>query len=187
MGAHGITKEQVFDVAEKIQETGTAPTLQSIREALGAGSYSTISKYLSEWKETLASHSVEIPAPPAEYQSYMQKVWAATYKAANQILEGEKEALRAERAKIKEEKDALVGALERVEDDLDKERLAVARAQKQIADLQKEVADQEQIKQELLIIRNQYTIAEERRVETAARAERLEQQLTEFFREQLKK
>ncbi|MBF0362071.1 MAG: DNA-binding protein [Oligoflexia bacterium] len=45
----GLTKEDVFKAAKKITYEGGIPTTKSIREILGTGSLSTISKYLQEW------------------------------------------------------------------------------------------------------------------------------------------
>lgn len=47
-----ITKEQVFDAAESLEQMGTEPTYLHVRMHLGSGSFSTIQKYLRQWKET---------------------------------------------------------------------------------------------------------------------------------------
>lgn len=52
--AHGITREDVFAAADEIFATGKNPTQASVRARLGKGSFSTISKYLSDWRETQA-------------------------------------------------------------------------------------------------------------------------------------
>jgi hypothetical protein len=45
-----ITREQVFEAAETLSREGEEPTYITVRERLGSGSFSTISKYLREWK-----------------------------------------------------------------------------------------------------------------------------------------
>lgn len=47
-----ITKEQVFDAADSLEQMGTEPTYLHVRMHLGSGSFSTIQKYLRQWKET---------------------------------------------------------------------------------------------------------------------------------------
>lgn len=49
--AHGVTREDIFAVADEIFSAGKNPTQASVRAKLGKGSFSTISKYLAEWRE----------------------------------------------------------------------------------------------------------------------------------------
>lgn len=46
------TKTTVFKAADQLAAEGRIPTFTSVREKLGGGSYSTIGKYLKEWKDT---------------------------------------------------------------------------------------------------------------------------------------
>jgi chromosome segregation ATPase len=46
-----ITREQVFEACDQIFSQGKTPRIEAIRTLLGSGSYSTIGKYLREWKE----------------------------------------------------------------------------------------------------------------------------------------
>jgi vacuolar-type H+-ATPase subunit I/STV1 len=50
--AHGLTREDVFAAADEIFASGKNPTQASVRAKLGKGSFSTISKHLSDWRET---------------------------------------------------------------------------------------------------------------------------------------
>jgi hypothetical protein len=49
--AHGVTRDDIFAVADEIFSTGKNPSQASVRAKLGKGSFSTISKYLAEWRE----------------------------------------------------------------------------------------------------------------------------------------
>lgn len=49
--AHGVTREDIFAVADEIFSAGKNPSQASVRAKLGKGSFSTISKYLAEWRE----------------------------------------------------------------------------------------------------------------------------------------
>lgn len=49
--AHGLTREEIFNAASEIFATGKNPTQAVVRAKLGKGSFSTISKYLAEWRE----------------------------------------------------------------------------------------------------------------------------------------
>lgn len=46
----GITRDQVFDAANRLMQHGTQPTVARIRAALGRGSFSTIHQHLLDWK-----------------------------------------------------------------------------------------------------------------------------------------
>ena len=50
MSRTGIGYQEVALAAEKLVQQGASPTIERIRVLLGTGSYSTVSKYLSEWK-----------------------------------------------------------------------------------------------------------------------------------------
>ncbi len=50
MGRRGITKEDVYNAAQALAESGIVPTMHAILSHLGSGSLSTIHKYLLQWK-----------------------------------------------------------------------------------------------------------------------------------------
>ncbi|MBY0545493.1 MAG: DNA-binding protein [Gammaproteobacteria bacterium] len=50
MSRTGIGYQEVALAAEKLVQQGASPTIERIRVLLGTGSYSTVSKYLTEWK-----------------------------------------------------------------------------------------------------------------------------------------
>jgi chromosome segregation ATPase len=56
-----ITKEQVFDAADSLEQMGTEPTYLHVRMHLGSGSFSTIQKYLRQWKEARGDSSTLSP------------------------------------------------------------------------------------------------------------------------------
>jgi hypothetical protein len=51
MARPGITREQVFEAANKLKAEGKQITMQRVRDALGeTGSFTTISRLLEEWR-----------------------------------------------------------------------------------------------------------------------------------------
>ncbi len=60
----GITREQVWQVADTIVAEGDVPRYLSVRERLGTGSFSTICKFLREWRAQRGDS--ESPAPDTE-------------------------------------------------------------------------------------------------------------------------
>ncbi len=61
----GVTAEQVIAAAEAIAAQGDRPGVRAIRDRLETGSFNTIQRYLSEWRETrpqITQAAYELPA-----------------------------------------------------------------------------------------------------------------------------
>ena len=56
----GVTAEQVIAAAEAIAAQGDRPSVRAIRDRLETGSFNTIQRYLSEWRETRPQITQEI-------------------------------------------------------------------------------------------------------------------------------
>ena len=87
-----ITKEQVADAAAAIQAEGVEPTYMNVRERLGSGSFSTIQKYLKDWRgsgaETKPKEAEELPEPFREVlQRFGLEAWRAVSVWAKDELE----------------------------------------------------------------------------------------------------
>jgi hypothetical protein len=52
-----ITRDQIYAIANTLNSQGTRPTLAAIRRLLGAGSFTTISEALNEWKMLQATEA----------------------------------------------------------------------------------------------------------------------------------
>lgn len=50
MANQGVTQDQVSQAADRLVQGGQDPSIKAIRELLGTGSLTTISKYLKVWK-----------------------------------------------------------------------------------------------------------------------------------------
>ena len=95
-----VTKEMVFKTANQILERGIKPTVEGVRRELGdTGSYSTLTRHLREWRETVGPFEKPGPLPelPDEVLEPVVNVLRQTVghfeKAANQrILEAKQEA-----------------------------------------------------------------------------------------------
>lgn len=75
-----ITREQVFQACDEIFSQGKTPRIEGVRTLLGSGSYSTIGKYLKEWKEqnpdSANVSTTEIP----------QEIHNAAYEALKPVI-----------------------------------------------------------------------------------------------------
>lgn len=85
-----ITKDQVFAIADQMFQDGIAPTLISLRAALGTGSYSTIAGFLSEWKAASRGDVVQEIDMPVELEpvamTFARSYWSACHKLAQETI-----------------------------------------------------------------------------------------------------
>ena len=102
-----ITREQILETASKLAEQGIKPTQTNVREALGGGSFTTISEVLREWRQeqdqTAQLQAVVIPADITDRTNILiAQIWETAQALANDRLIKEREAL--------EHKEALINA-----------------------------------------------------------------------------
>jgi len=181
-----VTKEQVFQAADRLAAEGQKPTLESVRKITG-GSYSTISPALNEWKARQAAGSAPLREPvPQSVQDRLaevgQEVWAAALDLATARLETEREALQAARDEMEAERaealgmaDKLSAEVERLTAELSQAR---ASAQAQALDLAAVQARASETRADLELARAEAAAAREAlvtaREEAAALRGRLE-------------
>ncbi len=84
MSRTGITYQEVIEAITKLQERGKIPTVDRIRNHLGTGSNSTISRYLREWKsEGVLSGANTVPSDLIEM---VKELWARLQGKAEQQI-----------------------------------------------------------------------------------------------------
>lgn len=74
----GITLDEVLLAADQIKSDGNTPTIEKIRQIIGAGSNTTISKHLNIWKEQAFSQKINKNHKPASsdlVKLAAEKVW----------------------------------------------------------------------------------------------------------------
>ena len=86
----GITREQVFSVADRLMEEGISPTVATVRSDLGKGSFTTINQHLGEWKALkwkAADPTGSVP-PKVEAQAHelLTGLWTFASHEANQAI-----------------------------------------------------------------------------------------------------
>lgn len=102
---HGITREDIFTAADEVFAAGKNPTQASIRAKLGRGSFSTISKYLAEWKKQHSEESEVLDRDetiPEDIQGLLRRFYGAVRANVEsgaiseqvQVLEAENDRLR---------------------------------------------------------------------------------------------
>lgn len=134
MLAQRVTKELVWKAADELFAKGIVVTQEKVRKEIGYGSYTTIGKYLKEWKERedndVSSKNYPIPDSVNKaleeikqqfWNAFCQKYELITDNEQKTELEKENELLREQLASAKKDSIAL-DELRRTRDEERKER-----------------------------------------------------------------
>src|SRR3954452_13142818 len=90
-----ITREQVLETARSIAAEGSEPTYMSIRAKLGTGSFTTIQKYLRDWRTTdEAEPKPALPSLPEAFTDALNRFGSEAWKAASEWARDEVNAAR---------------------------------------------------------------------------------------------
>ena len=117
-----ITREQILETASKLAEQGIKPTQTNVREALGGGSFTTISEVLREWRQeqdqTAQLQQIVIPHDITDRTNILiAQVWETAQALANDRLIKEREALEHKEALINAEIDESNKIIETLENE----------------------------------------------------------------------
>jgi chromosome segregation ATPase len=129
-----VSRETIWAIADAMDADGMRPTLNAIRKKLGAGSFSTIAKAMSEWKErqrTKAQANAE-PLPEelvAASNTLAEEVWIAARAAADRALTGERERMEAEHVELREQASEAAELADSLTEEVERLREQVTAAQ----------------------------------------------------------
>ncbi|MBN2702378.1 MAG: DNA-binding protein [Methylothermaceae bacterium] len=102
MARPGITKKQVFDTAQELLDEGSEPTVTTIRARLGSGSYSTISRFLSEWRDN-QKQAQAAPTTPPSVETMARRMWSEAWRLAEDSVKDARSELESERRRFESE------------------------------------------------------------------------------------
>lgn len=176
MARAGITKADVFEVADLLRQQGVDVTPTAVRERTGTGSYTTLKRYLDEWREANPPPAQDIPEMPDTVRHATRQIWVLAISHSEQRIAAERAALDAERKVFERERQELeheIARLEQVGDDL----------QRQLAEATKEAEQEKQKTAKLEAKEAQLT---ERGMQWKERAEYAEAKNTQLENELLK-
>lgn len=169
-----VTKELVFEIAERMMAAGKYPKLADIRAELGRGSYSTLTPFLQEWKaaQTKPEAPIRELAPAAigeRLEAFGGEIWAIAQEIATNRLKTEREALEAARiemetqqAETAEMADQLAAEIEQLRGTLDETKglLQIEREAKEVAFTMVNTAETELAKATSTLNEKEYRITE---------------------------
>lgn len=173
MARPGVSREQVFEVAQRLHDAGTVPTVQTVRDGLGAGSFTTITTHLREWRAEQASAAAAPLSLPEEVEAAAVRAAGTIWQAAEQLARREIEAVRTVAAAQVDE--ARAQAQESLQE--------VARLEADGESLRAQLADQaavlDQVRVELGRVQAQVSAEQARSAGLAARVDELKGELAE--------
>lgn len=99
-----ITKQDIWNAADALDTEGVRPTLLAVRKRIGAGSFTTISEAMSEWKAAKAGPTEAREPPPAplmeRFTALAGEVWTQALESARVRFAAEREAMEVEKAEL---------------------------------------------------------------------------------------
>lgn len=114
-----FTVEQICAVADQLVAEGVKPTQSNVRQALGGGSFTTISNALKQWRTEQTTEVVDVVVLPQALESYastfVTKLWETAQVIANDSLKVEREALEQCKVQAKIELDEMIEVIETLE------------------------------------------------------------------------
>lgn len=115
-----ITTKQIHEIAHELQEKGVNPTLSAVRQALGGGSFTTISDAMKTWRQDNQDEQqlqqIDIPNGINErLQALGADMWQTSMDIANERLTAEREALVVAQAKAQAQTDEAQEAVKTLE------------------------------------------------------------------------
>ena len=174
MARTGIDKTQVFEAASALAEEGTRPTVQTLRERIGSGSYSTISAHLAEWKAQHATPvNQNIPPIPAGVQAAFTRIWATAAKAAADALEQQREAFELLRREMDIERADMAAEIKRLETAMEEQ---ARKGEKQAAEVDELKREGQSRAEELTALKIENTRLEEQRKAAQERGDEIKGQ-----------
>lgn len=148
-----ITPEQIFAVANQLDEQGVNPTLAAVRKVLGGGSFTTISDAMTAWRANKAAKKapVVVPLPEAlagAVAEFGSAVWSTAVELATARLASERDAVEAERQQADQIRleavelaDSLAADLAKLQQELAQATERATTAEGALAGVQSELTD----------------------------------------------
>lgn len=138
-----VTPELVSEAADALLAAGEEPSIITVQARIGAGSYTTIKRYLDAWKQQRNAQPPAPVAPPAlaeQGAAFVRDLWAAAQaQAGEQVAEARAQARR----QVEEARAAQAGAeaaLEQLEAQAEAQAQALAERDQAITALHAELA-----------------------------------------------
>lgn len=111
------TEQVVFEAATAIQASGHVPTIVTVQEHIGAGSYTTIKRHLDAWiKSQATAEAVELPESVAAKSAELGRaLWSVAVRESEKRAQEAKDAAAVRVAAMAQELEAAQAEIARLE------------------------------------------------------------------------
>ncbi|MGL5879645.1 MAG: DNA-binding protein, partial [Xenococcaceae cyanobacterium] len=112
-----ISPENVFETASLLVSEGVEPSIINVQTRIGGGSYTTIKKYLDEWKR-MRSEKTAVEVPPeitSKGNLLIEQLWLAASGLADRTVQTIKEQAQVEKSQTQQELADAINELHRLE------------------------------------------------------------------------
>jgi hypothetical protein len=117
-----VTQELVFQVAESLVAQGVTPTILNVQDGIGGGSYTTVKRYLDQWREAAPKQRRPVELPETAVAKLMNlgcEFWGLLDEQAGQQVEAIRAATGEEIAAIQAQLDQAEQAIAKLEAERD--------------------------------------------------------------------
>jgi chromosome segregation ATPase len=142
VNGYTLTKEMIWQAAEKLLAEGKQPKVASVRDVLGKGSFSTINDAMKEWRAAQVKPEAPIReiAPSAiseRLESFGGEIWAIAQEIATNRLKAEREALETARAEMEAQQTETAEMADHLAAEIEQLRAQLADQKNEITELEK--------------------------------------------------
>jgi len=138
-----VTEALVATVADHLQASGSEPTILTVQERIGGGTYTTVKRYLDAWKQQHAQQPVvEVPAEvTAQGMTAIQAIWTTAAQLAQEQVAHDRAEAQRQVAEAQATLAAAEAAITRYEADAEQLGVQFTEQQGQIEALTAQLAD----------------------------------------------
>ncbi len=148
MSEPAVNREEVYVAADRLFAEGTTPTAGAIKESIGKGNYSTISRFLHAWqKDPHRRTKNQLPPPPEVISQGLNHVWSQAWLLGQQEVLQERQNSEYLHLGIENEKQEMLSEISRLEALLEAQKLGIdgfgqerAAFEKQLDNLRRDLA-----------------------------------------------
>lgn len=136
-----VSAELVFETASQLVQEGIDPSIVNVQTRIGGGSYTTVKKYLDEWKKMRVEKPiVEVP-PEIAFRGNLlvTEIWSIAYQLADRSVQTIKEQTQAEVDRTQQELAEAINELHRLERTEEQLRKKLASKDSQVHNLELKV------------------------------------------------
>ncbi|WP_115718607.1 DNA-binding protein [Gallaecimonas mangrovi] len=152
-------RDNVWKAAQTLVDQGAQPSVNNVRQWLGGGSNSSISRYLQEWHASSQEERSVRLATPLHLQQSLDSLFQQMEQEKAAAINAAEKALVDRLAKLEHDKAEANSELAKTQQQLAETAAALAKKEQQLGDVQTELAQQQKLlsesQRQLALVRQQ--------------------------------